>query len=71
MKKVNGNQNWPSIYNGTRHIGGTAAGIHMISENGGWESHHEKFLRQADDYRGITRSVLNDLNKDLQKPKIV
>lgn len=53
-------------HNGTRFIGGTAALLHKVKEDGGLNNHYNKVIQKA--LPGIVDSLIDDENKqDLKK----
>lgn len=53
------------VYNGSRYLYGTAAQLHKISIEGGWDSYHEKLVQNITSR--VTKEVLNELNSPVLK----
>lgn len=49
------------IYNGKNMLYGTAAQLHKISNEGGWDEYHSKLVERITNK--VTREVLNELNR--------
>lgn len=48
-----------------RVLYGTAAQLHKISKEGGWDKYHEKLVEKIS--KKVTKEVLNELNEPILK----
>ncbi len=47
-----------------KKLGGGAAQLHRIKENGGWDAYHEKLIGK------VTKKVYEEVMKEMDKPNL-